>query len=262
MKLAFNLLFGFLTVTGVPLEESGNQAKSRPRRQFGGFGGGGFGGFGGYGGCGSYVPTIGNECYQPKTGQGEVVCVAQGSSTYRNNGYYGDYNAYQAVDGQLAPGNSGFYHSNLEPYPTLRIQFRKPDNSDFEPIDLSRVVIYQRCDANELYHQTQFEIRYTTKKDMDDGLGVYPSPRLVGGKICATTSQVFFTGGTQFTVPCIGGPIKDVVEIWIQKTTLHSQGAGWPNYNGNRWNSYSGNAPAQNSNWPVSFLMINEVVVY
>ena len=53
-----------------------------------------------------------------------------------------------------------------------------------------------------------------------------------------------------------------VKELWIQQTTLHSHGSGWPNYNGNRWNSFSGNAPAQNSNLPVSFMMINEVVVY
>ena len=38
--------------------------------------------------------------------------------------YYGDYNAYLATDGQLSPGNSGFYHSNLEPYPALRIALK------------------------------------------------------------------------------------------------------------------------------------------
>ena len=43
------------------------------------FGGGGStfgGGFNGFG-CGSYVPTVGNECYQPETGKGTVVCVCK-----------------------------------------------------------------------------------------------------------------------------------------------------------------------------------------
>ena len=42
------------------------------------FGGGGSfgGGFNGIG-CGSYVPTVGNECYQPKTGQGVTICVGK-----------------------------------------------------------------------------------------------------------------------------------------------------------------------------------------
>ena len=42
---------------------------------FGGFGGGGFGGFGNTGGCGSYVPTLGYECYQPETGKATVACA-------------------------------------------------------------------------------------------------------------------------------------------------------------------------------------------
>merc|ERR1719281_2440491 len=91
--------------------------------QFFGGGGGFGGGFGGFG-CASYLPTVGNECYQPETGKGTVICVAYGSSVYRNQGYNGDYNAYLATDGQLSPGNSGFYHSNLEPYPALRIALK------------------------------------------------------------------------------------------------------------------------------------------
>ena len=139
---------------------------------------------------------------------------------------------------------------------------RKPDDTDFEPKPITRVVIYQRCDANELYHRTNFEVKIS-EDPTDPTKAVVPSPRLVGGKFCGTTSQLFFTGGTQFTVPCVATtaavPAK---EVWIQKTTLHSQGNGWPNYNGNQWNSYTGNAPAQNSAWPVCFLMINEVVLY
>jgi len=226
------------------------------------FGGGGStfgGGFNGFG-CGSYLPTVGNECYQPETGKGTVVCVATGSSVYANVGYYGDYNAYLATDGNLSPGNSGFYHSNLEPYPALRIELRKIDNSDYEPKDVARVEIYQRCDANELYHRTTFDIKWTDDPT-DPAKAVVPSPRLVGGKYCGNTQQTFFTGGTKFIVPC-AVPAAAAKQIWIQKTTLHSQGNGWPNYNGNQWNSYSGNAPAQNSNWPVAFLMINEVVLY
>jgi len=227
------------------------------------FGGGGSfgGGFNGIG-CGSYVPTVGNECYQPKTGQGVTICVAQGSSVYTNGGFFGDYNAYLACDGQLSPGNSGFYHSNLEPYPALRIELKKPDNSDYEVQKITRVVIYQRCDANELYHQTTFDVKIS-KDPATPADAIIPSPRLVGGVYCGNSRQLFFTGGTQFTVPCSAtAAALDAKEVWIQKTTLHSHGGGWPNYNGNQWNSYSGNSPAQNSNWPVAFLMINEVVLY
>ena len=42
--------------------------------------GGGFGGFGAYGGCGQQVQHFGNECFQPETGQGTVVCVGQYNS--------------------------------------------------------------------------------------------------------------------------------------------------------------------------------------
>ena len=44
--------------------------------QFFGGGGGFGGGFGGFG-CGSYLPTVGNECYQPETGKGTVICVGK-----------------------------------------------------------------------------------------------------------------------------------------------------------------------------------------
>ena len=44
--------------------------------QFFGGGGGFGGGFGGFG-CGSFLPTVGNECYQPETGKGTVVCVGK-----------------------------------------------------------------------------------------------------------------------------------------------------------------------------------------
>ena len=142
----------------------------------------------------------------------------------------------------------------------MRIQLRKPDNSDFEPKDVNRVEIYQRCDANELYHQTAFEVKWTDDPT-DNAKAVIPSPRLVGGKYCSTTNQVFFTGGTKFLVPC-RATATAAKEVWIQKTTLHSHGGGWAGYNGNQWNAYTGNAPAQNSNLPVAFLMINEVVLY
>jgi len=217
---------------------------------------GGFGGFGGFGfGCASYLPTVGNQCYQP-TQDGTLYCQASASSQYANTGYFGDYRAYLAVDGFLAPGNSGFYHSNLETYPWLKIEFKKVADNAADAKDVNRVQIYQRCDANELYHQTNFEVRAT-----DTPGKIFGTPRLTGGKFCGTTSQVFFTGGTSFTVPC-PTPVTGAKEVWIQKTTLHSHGSGWPNYNGNQWNSYTGNSPAQNSNWPVCFLMINEVVIY
>ena len=162
----------------------------------------------------------------------------------------------------MSPGNSGFYHSNLEGYPWLKIQLRKPDNTDYEPQDITRLVIYQRCDANELYHRTAFEIKWSEEPGSGDfSKEVVASPRLVGGKYCATTNQVFFTGGTQFTVLCQPKAVA-VKEIFISKTTLHSHGNGWPGFAGNQWNSYTGSAPAQNSAWPVAFLMINEVTLY
>ena len=68
-------------------------------------------------------------------------------------------------------------------------------------------------------------------------------------------------GGTKFTVPCVPA-VAAAFHVWIQKTTLHSTGAGWPGFNGNQWNSWTGSAPAQNTPNPVAFLMINEVVLY
>ena len=44
--------------------------------QFWGTGGGFAGGFGGFG-CGGQVQHFGSECYQPKTGQGVVICVGK-----------------------------------------------------------------------------------------------------------------------------------------------------------------------------------------
>lgn len=133
----------------------------------------------------------------------------------------------------------------------------KPDLSDFEPKDITRVHVYQRCDANELYHQTGFDIRVN---DGDPGT-VYPAPRLIGGKVCGTRTFGFFFGGTSFTVPC-AAKIPAAKEVWIQKTTLHSHGAGWPNYGNGQWNGWNPGSPAQNSNVPAAFLMINEVVLY
>jgi len=207
-------------------------------------------------GCGQSLPTIGNYCYQPVQ-DGTVVCRATGSSTYTHRGYPGDYRAYLAVDGFLSPGNSGFYHSHYEAYPWLKIDIMKPDLSDFEPKEIKRVQVFQRCDANELYHPTSFDVRVN---DGDPGT-VYANPRLVGGKVCGTRTFMYFSGGTQFMVPC-AAPIPDAKEVFIQKTTLHSHGQGWPGYGGGQWNSYTGNSPAQNSNVPACFLMINEVVLY
>ena len=57
---------------------------------YGQFGGGGFGGFGGgfngYG-CGSYVPTLGYECYQPETGKATVACASKYNQHYFNDTY-------------------------------------------------------------------------------------------------------------------------------------------------------------------------------
>ena len=173
-----------------------------------------------------------------------LTVSAQGSSVYMRAPYFGDYSAYWAVDGQLSPGNSGFYHSSLEPYPSLKISFVKADQ--ITPVDtgitLNRVEIYQRCDANELYHHTSFEIRGAHSPGE-----IYRSPELVGGEICATTTQGFATGGIKFTVACTS-PLENITEVWIQKTNLHSHGAGWPGFNGNRWNSWSGNSAAKNTN--------------
>ena len=116
-----------------------------------------------------------------------LFLLAEGSSDYRNQRYIGDYNAYLAADGQLSPGNSGFYHSHLEPYLALRIHLRTHDNSDFEAKKVSRVEIYLRCDPNELYHQNAFDVK-GTDDPTDITKAVIPSPRLVGGKYCGTFS--------------------------------------------------------------------------
>ena len=146
----------------------------------------------------------------------------------------------------------------MEPYPSLRIQLRKPDDTDFEPKPITRVVIYQRCDANELYNRTDFEVKIS-EDPADAAKAVVPGPKLIGGLYCGRTSQTFFTGGTQFTVPCVAPASTTAAkQVWIRITTLHSHGGGWPNFAGNQWNSYTGNAPAQN----VAFLMINEVTLY
>merc|ERR1711894_201532 len=65
----------------------------------------------------------------------------------------------------------------------------------------TRVVVYQRCDANELYHQTTFDVKIS-KDPATPADAIIPSPRLVGGVYCGNSRQLFFTGGTQFTVPC------------------------------------------------------------
>jgi hypothetical protein len=93
-----------------------------------------------------------------------------------------------AVDGVLSPGNSGFYHSSLEPYPWLKIELKKSDMTDYLAKPVARVEIYQRCDANELYHQTTFDIRGTEDQAVTP---LYAAPRLIAGKVCSTTSQVF-----------------------------------------------------------------------
>ena len=188
------------------------------------------------------------------------IILATSSSVYRHAPYYGDYNAYLAVDGFLSPGNSGFFHSHLETYPWLKIAIKLIDNSDYKAKAINRVQIYQRCDANELYHQTNFLVMVT---DDPAAKAIIPTPRLSGGSATCGTTQTFqMTGGTNFIVPCAGAPLAGIKEVAIQKTTMHSHGSGWPGYNGNQWNSYTGSAPAQNSNWPVCFLMINEVVLY
>jgi len=144
----------------------------------------------------------------------------------------------------------------------LKIELRKPDNSDYEPKDVYKVEIYLRCDVSDLYHEDHWEVRGT---DDPYDKPVSATPRFVGGQICGTMRMKAFTGGTKFTIVCTA-PIMGAKEIWIQKTrlptTLHSHGSGWPNFNGNQWNSYTGNAPAQNSNWLVTEMAINEVVLY
>lgn len=63
----FSLLNSFLLATAIQSVYG----------QFFGGGGSTFGGFGNGFGCGSYLPTVGNECYQPETGKGTVVCVCK-----------------------------------------------------------------------------------------------------------------------------------------------------------------------------------------
>merc|ERR1712055_497769 len=125
-----------------------------------------------------------------------VFCKASASSVYGHAPFYGDYKAYLAVDGQLASGNSGFYHSNLEAYPWLKIELVEADYVTPNPMDVKIVELYQRCDANELYHQTAFDIRGTEDQATTP---LYASPQLTGGKLCNTMTSTFYTGGTKFT---------------------------------------------------------------
>ena len=128
----------------------------------------------------------------------------------------------------------------------MRIQLKLPDNSDFEPQDITRMVDYQRFDANEPYHQTAFETKGMEYPNDAPAIGVIPTPRLVGGIHCATTRQVFFTEGTQVTVPCAPKAVA-AKEIHISKTTHNNHDNGLPGYAGNQLNSFIGPAPAQNS---------------
>jgi len=203
----------------------------------------------GFGGCRSSLPTKGNQCHM-QFQDNTVFCRAEGSSTLRHANGNVNYQAYLAVDGQLAGGNHGFFHSSLESYPWLKISFMQGDQRTPKPMTVTRVEIYQRCDATELYHQTNFDIRGT---DDQETTPLYAGPRLTGGKICSR-NQVQSTGDTKFTFPC-RTPIEAAKEIWIQKTTVPMYGAGWPN-------SARGNGGGRRSNVPVSFLMINEVVVF
>ena len=100
----------------------------------------------------------------------------------------------------------------------------KPDRSDFEPKEIKRVQVYQRYDANELYHLASYVVKVN-----DDPGTVFPAPRLVGGKVCGTRTFQFGFGGTSFMIPC-AAPILDVKEVWIQRTTRHSHGQGLPGY--------------------------------
>ena len=52
-------------------------------------------------------------------------------------GYWGRNNEWLAMDTSISPGNTGFYHSNQEPYPALTITLRTisqrtVDNSSFQ----------------------------------------------------------------------------------------------------------------------------------
>lgn len=234
------------------------------------YGNGGYNYYGGYGGpsCSQSLPNVmGDWCVALTAEQDPataIMCFAIPSSVYQDPNHIGDYGPWNAVDGYLAPDNSGFFHSNYDTYPWLIIQFF--DAAVSPPVakegstdpGITHIDVYQRCDANELYHRTQFDAWYGEEHGK---ISTFNSPLLSGGKRFGVQNVQMYTSGTKFTISAANRmAVKTAKEVGIQKRTLHSHGRGWPNYNGNNMNRYSGNAPAQNSNVPAAFLMVNEII--
>lgn len=211
-----------------------------------------------YGGTPS-APVLPTQCFTKKQ-DSSAFCRAQGSCEYQgyNYGFTGPYSDDFAVDGMIVPWNSGFFHSCYCTYPWLKVTFY---NANFAAVTaladpVKAVVVTQRCDANSIYHYTQFESRWSPD---EHGIGAFGGcNRLTAGNVCGIYSGVMFAGCSQFQIAC-AAPAAAAKEFSLQKLTLHSHGQGWPNYGSGQWNAWSGNSPAQNANVPASFLMVNEI---
>lgn len=268
MKILFLLLLEILSASTIPAKKRDSaEAKIRSRRQFSS-------GWDKLGQLGidywcmdtDNPVTYANQCYQPETGKGTVICKAEASSEYWGIPH-GVFSAAHAVDGSFAQGNDGFYKSQLELYPTLRIQLRKPDDSDFTLFDpvVKRVEIYLRCDANMIFEQAIYEVRMSVDPT-DNVEAVIHAPRLKGGIFCGRTVYNIGKHGGKLTINCDPETRdKYIKEVWIQKMVIGPNSI-YPTFNQNQWNSYTGKpADKTKTNFvgvSPTTLEINEVLIY
>ena len=120
------------------------------------------------------------------------------------------------------------------------------------------IVLVTRCDANSLYHYTQLRAMVSAAAGTIQAYAGAYGP-ITTGTLCGDWGGACFTGCCQVSITCATAAVQQ--ELSVQKLTLHSYGGGWPNYGSGIWNQWSGNSPAQNSNVPANFLMINEIYV-
>lgn len=223
-----------------------------------------------------YIPPQGSTQSNPT---GLKMNSAQFKSAYKPSpftSFYKQFDASLAIDGQLAPFGENFFHSGLEANPWIRIQFLKPNQlglkpkDRFSPIDLHGVDIWQRCDSLET-HRSRITILFETLDDYyNNPVRMDPRNGLVGGSICHTgiiepdDEENPYLRQLKRSYQCSGASRvirqRDVISIWIQKSSLNSGPSNQKFLNpfANPWSSdYSQNArPGQN------YLMINEIEVH
>lgn len=198
--------------------------------------------------------VVGNECYQPASGDHTHYCTATASSVLQTADAR-NYNPDRALTGKLSLGNHGFFHSAMESYPWLKIKFLDLEKNDgtLKPIDVSRVQIFDRCDEPEIFEYAYTVTAYT-QDDIDKQLD-YCNPHcysngrgtLLGIKrIWNLKAGGITTIATPNKLRRIEEPIEDVVAIVIQKTAFYKRGMGVPGQ----------------SKSPETFMMVNEVIVY